>query len=84
MWHQYWVSKTLDLCFIFFVYRKNNFSSSDGEKIRLEMVVFYVEDIQEIGWCYVYISLPFKKYISTIILLVEKKWDICLQVISNQ
>lgn len=25
------------------------FSSSDGEKIRLEMVVFYVEDIQEIG-----------------------------------
>lgn len=48
------------------------FSSSDGEKIRLEMVVFYVEDIQEIGWCYVYISLPFKKYIRAITLLVEK------------
>lgn len=65
--------QNIGLVLHFFMYRKNNFSSSDGEKIRLAMVVFYVEDIQEIGWCYVYISLPFKKYISTITLLVEKK-----------
>lgn len=38
----------------------------------VKVVVFYVEDIQEIGWCYVYISLPFKKYIRAITLLVEK------------
>lgn len=37
------------------------------------MVVFYVEDIQEIGWCYVYISLPIKNYIRGITLLVDKK-----------
>lgn len=65
--------QNIGLVLHFFMYRKNNFNSSDGEKIRLAMVVFYVEDIQEIGWCYVYISLPFKKYISTITLLVEKK-----------
>lgn len=65
--------QNIGLVLHFFMYRKNNFSSSDGEKIRLAMVVFYVEDIQEIGRCYVYISLPFKKYISTITLLVEKK-----------
>lgn len=49
------------------------FSSSDGGKIRLEMVVFYVEDIQEIGWCWVYISLPFKKYLRAITLLEKNE-----------
>lgn len=35
----------------FFGVQKNEFTVIVSEKIRLEMIVFYVEGIQEIGWC---------------------------------
>lgn len=35
----------------FLVYKKNEFIVIVTEKISLEMIVFYVEGIQEIGWC---------------------------------